>query len=476
MKRIYLLSIFLSLLTLQGCGVGPDYQKLDISLPSSWENAPHDTIRNPPSLESAWWENFQDPLLNTLMAEAVTHNLGLKEALARLESARHLLAQADTAFFPTFTMEGAYERERKSKNAPTYNPTYYLGTYNDVHLGVSTSWELDLFGRIQRAEEMAQATFDISVADVKGVLLSLQASVAQTYIALRSTQTQIQHQTQLINLSQEALQLTQDLMSAGSVNQQTAEDAQSTYDTALADKTSLEVTLKTALHQLAILLGKPPTALYQYLARPHPIPLPPPSVFSDLPSTVLEQRPDIQAAERALAESTSEIGLLTGDLFPKFSLTGSWGYNSRNGTTLIRSRSTTFNVGPDFTWPIFDFGRIRDSIKSQEAERDARLYAYQDAILRALADVETALVTLKNKAIFYQKMQKILSSQKITSVLTEDLYDAGSADYLDVIQKQQAELRGDLKSASSAEEYAIAAINLYKSLGAGIPQGKENIS
>ncbi|HQS83779.1 MAG: hypothetical protein B7Y25_02475 [Alphaproteobacteria bacterium 16-39-46] len=475
MKINHLLSLFI-LLGLPGCNVGPDYQKPDISLPSSWKNTSPAISSEKPPLESTWWENFQDPLLNTLMTEALAHNLGLKEAFARLESARQELAGADAAFFPTFTLDGAYERERKSKNAPTYNPAYYLGTYNDVRLGVSASWELDLFGRIQRAEEMAQATFDISVADVKGVLLSLQASVAQTYVTLRSTQTQLQLQTQIISISHEALQLTQDLMSAGQTNQQAVEDAQSTYEAAVADKSSLEIAFKTALHQLAILLGKPPTALYQRLAPPQPIPLPPLSVFSGLPSTVLEQRPDIQAAERALAESTSEIGLLTGDLFPKFSLTGSWGYNSRNGTTLIRSRSSTFTVGPSFTWPIFDFGRIRDTIKAQEAERDARLYAYQDVILKALADVETALVSLKNKAIFYQKMQQVASSQKTTRFLTKDLYDAGTVNYLDVIEKQQTELREALKATSSAEEYAISAINLYKSLGAGIPREQENIS
>ncbi|MBS0185756.1 MAG: efflux transporter outer membrane subunit [Proteobacteria bacterium] len=470
------ITLLLFLLLIQGCSVGPDYQKPNIQVPSSWENGLQSQSPQEHPLTPAWWENFQDPLLNTLMTEALAHNLTLKEALARIESARQQLAQAETSFFPTFTVDGAYERERLSKNAPNYNPAYYLGTYNDVRLGVSTSWELDLFGRIQHAEEMAQATFEISVADAKGVMLTLQASVAQTYIKIRSLQIQLQIQKHLSSLSQEALMLTQDLMSAGRLDQQAVEDAQSTYDSTMAENASLEISFKTALHQLAILLGKPPATLYQLFSCPRSIPLPPPSVFSELPSTLLEHRPDIQAAERALARSTAKIGLLTGDLFPKFSLTGYWGYESTNGTTLIRSKSATFHVGPIFTWPIFDFGRIRDSIKSQEAERDAVFYAYQEVILKALAEVETALITLKNKAIFYQKKETSLAAQKTKLLLTQNLYEAGTIDYLEVIEKQQAALNEDLKTRISAEEYACAAIDLYTALGVGIPRIKENIS
>ncbi len=467
MKK-YIKLIPLGFFLLQGCSVGPDYQKPKMDLPNSWKNA-QNTETETSVLNASWWENFEDPLLNDLMAEAVNNNWGLKEVWARLEASRQQLTRADAALFPEFDMSGSYDRERMSKNAPGFNPNFYLGTYNNVNLGVSTSWELDVFGRIRRSEEIAQALVDISVADVKGVLLSLYANVTQNYIILRSAQTQCQFQHKIVELSQEILRLTQDLMSSGLTNQQTVEEAQSRYEKALADQTLLEIILKTALHQLAILLGKPPAALYKRLSLSTPVPLPPLSIFSDLPSTLLEQRPDIQAAERTLAQATAEIGLMTGDLFPKFSLTGSWGYNSTKGSNLINSNSTTFGVGPSFSWPIFDFGRIRDSIRAQEAERDAQLFAYHEVVLKALSDVETALVTLKNKAIYHQKMQRILASQENKLLLTQDLYKAGTVDYLTVLTQHQAELEGALQVTLSAESYSSAAITLYKSLGAGIP-------
>ena len=465
MKKGY---VFASLFFLGGCTVGSDYHKPDLKLPTAWINAKEVL----PSIaeDVSWWQNYNDPILTDLVKQTVQFNMDLKTAFARVRQARAFLAGSKANLYPEFDSSGSLTHNKSSENSQFYmgsanNPS--LPYYDLFTLGVATSWELDLFGRLRRGEEEAQASFEAQIHDTRGVIISLIAEVAQSYINLRSYQQQLKITKRSYELWNSIYQLTQDLFKSGLAIESDVLQAKASRDAMKANLFPLEAKIKIEIHHLSILVGQAPGTLYPLLSKPSPIPETSLNIRAGLPSELLERRPDICVAEQNLVAAHAHIGVVQGDLFPKFSLTGNFGYESNKGSNFFNSQSSTFGFGPSFTWPVLDFGRIRANIDSTTALRDENFFKYKSVVLRALEEVENALVNLSTEEKRYQNLKRSFKAQKNAADIILTRFEAGQNDFLGVLQSEITAQTMKINMIQSKTTLLLNTIALYRALGGG---------
>jgi multidrug efflux system outer membrane protein len=335
-------------------------------------------------------------------------------------------------------------------------------------VGFDTVWEIDLFGRIRRGIEAADATLEAQVDDMHNVLLSLISEVAVNYINLRSYQKQLEITQKSFKEWDSIYKLNIALLKAGLATEIEVSQAEASRDQSEANLAPLQASIKATIHQLSVLIGEPPTYLYGLLCKVKPIPQIPQEFFLGLPSTLLQRRPDIRAAERNLAASTAQIGVAEGSLFPIFSLTGSTiGYQSNLASNLFSPHSAFYSFGPGFTWNIVDFGRVRAMINSAIAVRDENLYQYKNTILTALADVENALVNYGAETQHYLSLNKAYEASKKAADLSVLRYESGLINFITVYQTEIAYQVAELSLVQSQAALAIDSVALYKALGGG---------
>lgn len=483
MKRFR--ALFL-LCLLSGCMVGPDYYAPEIDVPEDWENATCNDAKKPKGIqeEVAWWENYKDPILTQLVEETIQSNYSLKVAFASICQARASLLGAEANLFPEIDATGFYSRNESSLNtrqffnsigatpqvAPTPPNTVATAQrrFNLYRVGFDTTWEIDLFGRIRRGIEAADATLDAQVDDMHNVLLSLISEVAINYINLRSYQKQLEITQKSFEEWDSIYKLNIALLKAGLATDIDVSQAEASRDQTEASLAPLQASIKTTIHQLSVLVGKPPTYLYGLLCKVEPIPQIPEEFFLGLPSTLLQRRPDIRAAERNLAASTAQIGVAEGSLFPIFSFTGSTiGYQSNMASNLFSPNSQFYSFGPGFTWNIVDFGRVRAMINSAIAVRDENLNQYKYTVLTALADVETALVNYAAESRRYHDLNKAYKASKKASDISLLRYKSGLINFITVYQTEIAYQAAELSLIQSQATLGINSVALYKALGGG---------
>lgn len=465
MKKGYSL---VTLFFLGGCTVGPDYHKPNLELPSSWKNDEKSFL--PISEELPWWQNYNDPILTNLIDNAIRSNVDLKTAFARIREERAYYARSVASLYPEFDASGSITHNKNSENVQSFigtgdNPTEPY--YDLFSAGVNTNWEIDLFGRLKRGEEWAQATLEAQIDDTRGVLISLIAEVAQNYINLRSYQQQLKITRKSYELWNSIYRLNQDLFESGLAIESDVLQAKASRDSIKASIYPLEASIKSAIHHLSILIGKTPEYLYTILSSPQPIPEISFDIFAGLPSELLERRPDIRSAERTLAAAQAQIGLAQGDLFPKFSLTGNFNYESNKGANFFRPPSSTYSFGPSFTWPVLDFGRIRANIDSKTAIRDESFFQYKSIVLRAFEDVENALVNLSTEENRYHNLKNSFMSQKEAADIILLRFKAGEVDFLNVLQAEITAQAMELNVIQSKATLILNTVFLYKALGGG---------
>ena len=455
-----------------GCTVGPNFKPPEADFPPAWTGvsapAPEVTsaaVSEPVTLVE-WWRSYEDDTLTSLIDRAVRSNLDLREAEARIRQARAARGVGAADLWPTVDSSASYTRSRGSGG----NDGFAGGggsTQDLFQLGLDASWELDFFGGTRRNVEALDADTKAAVEDRRDVLVTLTADVGLNYINLRGLQQQIAIARRNLEAQRRTAQITRRRFEAGFVSALDVANAEAQAATTASQIPVLESSAREAIYILSVLLGEQPAALVEELQGTEPIPPVPPTVPVGLPSDLLRRRPDIRRAEAQVHAATARIGVATADLFPRFSLTGSFGFSSSDLTSLVNWSSRTWSVGPSVQWPIFDAGRIRWNIEVQNALQEQVLIAYQRTILTALRDVETALVAYAKEQEHRLLLEEAVANNRKAVKLSMDLYTAGQTDFLNVLTAQGSLFSSEDALVQSTRTLSTDLVALYRALGGG---------
>jgi outer membrane protein, multidrug efflux system len=455
-----------------GCiTVGPDYVPPNPQVPARFDEATAtEAAHRPEPTNDAWWENLDDPDLDRLLRQALQSAPDIAAAQARVREARALAGFAGATRFPIVDGGGLYTRNLGSDNVPTGVPPGGLGP--DVHsnlwlAGFDASWEIDVFGGERRAIESAQANYQAVIADRAAVVLTLLAEVARDYVELRGAQRRLEVARKDLGIEQDLQALTQSLLSAGLATQQDVLRAQAQVADTQAMIPTLNTDERAAAYRIAGLTARASTEIVASLSVPRPIPHAVYEVPIGLPSDLLQRRPDVCAAERRIAAANARIGVAKVDLYPHFSLTGVAGIESLNLASFTSGSSGYYQVGPGFTWRIFDAGRIRFQVLAESARTDAAAVAYQRSVLDAFSDVETALVSYANAQLRRERLAAESAADADATRIARILYERGVENFLTVLDAERSLYAADDALAQSERDSALALIALYKSLGGG---------
>jgi outer membrane protein, multidrug efflux system len=466
MKRIGCWAPVLLLIGVQGCAVGPDYRPPTPHTPGTWGQDDQQGVTRASADLKAWWRQFDDPVLNTLVDRAVAGNLDLKIALAAVREARALRGIAAADQLPTINAAGAYARVRESENVRPL-PRGFDAEHNLFLLGLDASWELDVWGRVRRSVEGADATLEAAEDNRRDVLVIVLAEVARNLVDVRTAQQRLLIARNNIQTQQEVVDLTRVRMQAGLATEVEVSQALTLLATTRAQVPALQVAQDQAIHRLAVLVGAPPAALLDELRRVDRIPPAPPAVPIGLPSDLLRRRPDIRRVERELAAATARIGVATAELFPRFSLTGTLGVSAVDAASVFTAASRFSSIGPQVVWPIFAGGRIRANIRAQEARQEAALARYEQTVLAALADTENALVAWGEEHTRQQQLTEAVGASEVALTLSRELYVRGLVDFLSVLDNQRSLYAAQDQRVQSEGTLVVSLIALYKALGGG---------
>lgn len=446
---------------LSGCAVGPDYERPRTKAPEQWGESA-DTA---PADLSAWWTVFKDETLNRLVERAVKANHDLRIAAGRVAESRAEQGVVLGALLPEIDADASHSHSRQSPNAQPFALTHvYQSRY---HVGFDASWEIDLFGGVQRAYEAASADHESWIENRRAVLVTLLGEVARNYVAYRGSQLNRSVLRQNAATARETAEIARARLAAGVATTLDVARAEAQLASAEAALPPAEVLLKQFSHRLSVLTGEPPGALARELAADGPIPSASERVIIGLPSDLLLRRPDVRQAERRLASQTARIGVAVSELYPKISLTGAFGLDSLGSADLLKWQSRAWSLGPSIRWPIFAAGRLRAQIAVEDARKEQLLAAYEKSVLTALEDVENALVQYLREQERLKSLIEAATADRRAIVLADDLYRKGLTSFLDVLDAQRTFYSTELELGRSKADVALYLVALYKALGGG---------
>ena len=478
--RCSCVAILLSALT--GCMVGPDFHKPETQMPAGWVGVTPTTapttggsMTNPRPVDvSRWWQNFNDPELNSLIDRAVASNLDLKLATSRLLQARASAASSPppsgpppTSTPPTAARAPKAPSTRSSAPTALSRPSLSASSRDLFQAGLDAGWELDVFGGVRRDIEAANADIRAAVEDRRDVLVTLTSEVALNYISLRGYQRQLYIARENLAAQERSADVTRRRQKGGFI---------SGLDTANADaqvantRSTLPVFQQQAqqtIYDIALLLGAEPDALLKELSAEAPIPPTPPEVPIGLPSDLLKHRPDIRRAQSQWHAANARIGVATADLFPKFAITGSVGTSGPNGGSLFNWDNGFWSIGPSVSYEIFDAGRIRANIAVQNELTNQAALSYEQTVLAALRDVESALVGYAREQQHRAALTDAVAANQKAVDLSTSLYKQGQTDFLNVLTAQRSLFASQDALVQSNRTIATNLVALYKALGGG---------
>lgn len=440
---------------LNACTVGPDYVRPTVDTPLSWRVTDQDAkdLAN-----TVWWEQFNDPVLNDLIAVALSGNKDLLIASARIEEYEGRYGVSRAGLFPQVGL-GADASQQNTRSGSTQKGNY--GSYDTM---LSTSWEIDLWGKIRRQNEAARAQVVASEEGRQGVILSLVASVASAYINLRDLDRQLEIATSTAKSREASYAVFQDRYAGGVISTLELSQNKSQYEEALANIPSLEKSIAQQENALSLLLGRNP----EPIARGKSIDdLGVPAVPEGLPSSLLERRPDIREAEQNLIAANAQIGAAKAAYYPSISLTGVLGVASGNLSSLFSGAASTWQYGAAVNVPIFSAGRIGSQVKVAEAQQQQALFAYQKAIQNAFREVNDALVDQEKTLTQLDAQRLQVDSLKQYAETARLRYDNGYTSYIEVLDAERSLFNAQLQYTRTQQTRLQAMVNLYKAIGGG---------
>ncbi len=450
-----------------GCAVGPNYQPPKANLPSHWTAPLAGGETNASADLAAWWKNFSDTNLNSLMETAVQSNLTLRIAESRVREARAERGVVAGSLWPSIGSSASYSRNRWGQNSFPPLPPGTALDYNAYNANFDAAWELDVFGGTRRAVESANAEVGAAEYGRRDVLVSLLAEVARNYIGARAYQQRLAITRQNIQVQQEILDLTSNRFENGLSSDLDVQQATALLTATEAEVPSLETGFDQSVRHLAVLLGQAPGALQDEMSVEKPIPLTPPTVPAGLPSDLLQRRPDVQRAERELAAATARIGVAKADLFPKFSLTGIAGLQTISAGNWFDYASRYWSAGPTVQWEIFEAGSIRANVRVQNARQEQALDTYEQTVLVALEDAENALTAYAREQTRRESLSQSVQANEQALELSTQLYNNGLADFLHVLDSERSLYAAQDALVKSDQTVSLNLVQLYKALGGG---------
>ncbi len=459
--------VALSVLLLGACTVGPDYREPPpVDTGSGWTQ-PDDATRLQVEL-SVWWTSLGDPVLDRLITTALSDNLDLRQAQARISETRALADHAAGGYAPSVGVGGSVNRRRQSENGPL--PIGSIpGMERDQTIydtGFDAAWEIDLFGGTRRAVESADATLQAAQFDAIDVRISVAAEVARTYLTLRGAQRELAAREASVETLQHTVELVGKRVEVGDAAQADVDTAQARLAAASATLPGIRARQRAAALGLGILLGAPPERELALVDTTAPeIDLTPLPVGER--ADLLRRRPDVRAAERRLAANTANIGVATAELFPKLSINAGGGFQSLDAGDLFESASQTFSIMPLISWRVFDGGRVRAQIRASEARQQQAALAYEQVVLIALGDAERALSDYRLGLDAVEAQQVAVQAARRSYAHARTRFEAGDITLTDLLAEERF-----LHDAEDAyvRAYTVTAIDLialFKALGGG---------
>jgi len=406
-------------------------------------------------------------VLNGLIEKADKGNLQLKEAFARIKEARAIRGVEAGERFPDLNATGGARRKRSPHTFRT--PTTQKSRSDEFFkFGGEGSWEIDFWGRIDRSIESADASLAATVEDYRDVLVVLYADVSTNYVEVRALQDRIKYVRGNIETQRKSLRLTKDRFNAGLAPLLDVEQAELNLAMTESSLPTLEMLLVRTINRLGVLLGEHPDSLHVELAKPASIPEPLEHITVGLPMELLRQRPDIRQAERELAAQTALIGVATADLYPSFSLFGTFEIAANDFSDVFDyGNSKMHSFGPSFTWNIFDGGRVRNQIRAEDARTEQALVRYEQTVLTALEDVENAMVSYIQEDVRREALERSVMAARKSTELVSTLYINGLTDFQNVQEMERFQFEQEDKFAESEGLVIQNLISIYRSLGGG---------
>ncbi len=479
---------------LAACTVGPSYHAPQLSLPPKFAATalvPAAQASAPQAELAAWWSQFHDAELSALLTQALRGNLDLEAAASRVRVAREQLIIAGAARFPEINGDAGIDAIHLSQNSGISEFTSLFGgggggsssssaasgftlpglNITTYSLGFDASWEIDLFGGVRRSIQAAEAQAEQAVWSQRDSEVSIAAEVANDYWALRALQAEIGIVNQQVQQQSEMLSLQQARRRFGFVTEQNVHSQAAELAQTRAALPDLDSALQAQVHALGVLVGEPPEALQAQLAAVRALPPPPQAIPVGLPSELLRRRPDVRAAERALAASSARIGVAVDALYPKIDLTGAVDLVSVELKHLLDIASRQYNVSGAFSAPLFQAGRGRANVRIAEEQNRQALYAYQNTVLEALRDVEDALTRYGDELKKNEALRQASSEAQAAADIARRQFQLGVNNIGPVLTAQSAALQERMQLAQSNGALASDLVSLYEALGGGWSPG-----
>lgn len=492
-------------LGLAACTVGPDYKAPTPPNTPGWnelsKHAQADVSQqsNP---DPKWWSNFKDPMLTEVINRAIAGNLDLQQAVLRVFVAQQSEITTRAAGLPTVTGNGSFTREQlgvrglllsqgtygqlntlANQGAPNYGidpatgrqiATTAGGLLNQLSTpvdlfsyGLSSSWQLDLFGRVRRASEQSRANTEAQIAATNDALVMLEGQVAQAYVQLRGAQALLASQQVNVRTAQQSLNLTQRRAREGLTTQLDVDQAQTQLANYQSQLPGYEKQAQQSMNRLSVLTGQPPGTLDAMLTPETPLPTVPAVVNVGVPSTLARRRPDIRQAEEQLHAATAGVGVAVANFYPDVSLTGSFGLRALDASYLTNWASAFYSFGPSISLPIFQAGRLTSALKTARAQESQAALQYRGVVLNALREVEDALVAYRTDRAARDRIAVAVQSGQSALDLSRNAYDHGLASFLQVLDAERT-LVGSRQQLLQADILLTNdVVSLYGALGGG---------
>jgi NodT family efflux transporter outer membrane factor (OMF) lipoprotein len=400
---------------------------------------------------------FQDPELNKLIEIALEQNLTLRSAGLRVLQSQQQLSIAVGSQYPQQQqISGAAARQKANQEI-----------VNNYNVDLNLSWELDFWGRFRRQVESASAELDASVADYDGVMVSLVAQVAQSYILIKTFRQRVDLARVNVALQEESLRVAQAKLDVGDVSELDVDQAETLLYNTLGTVASLEVSLQQFKNSLANLLGRPPHNLNYLLDETGDIPSAAPEFAVGMPQDVIRRRPDLRAAERRLAAQSERIGVAQSELYPSFTIGGSIGSSASESGNLFQSESEVWKVLGGFEWNIFNYGRLKSNVRLQDARFQQQLVDYRDSVIRAQGEVENAIVAFLKSHEQLAAYRVAAESSTNAVTISNSQYENGLIDYNRVLTTLNTNVQQQDRLAATQGSVATNMVAVYRSLGGG---------
>jgi len=475
-KTLKNFSISIGLVVLiSGCtAVGPDFKKPEAEVSDSWLEAHDPRVDTSSTAYRDWWTVFNDPVLIGLIELAYKQNLNLQVAGLRILEARAQLGIATGLQYPqSQSVQGSYTRQRNSVNAPPFSnlPDDVVSRINPAIDFWSTSfniaWEADIWGKFRRGVEAADANLAANLLNYDAVLVTLSGDIALLYTTIRTLEQRVAYTRENVTLQENALQLARTRFELGATSELDVQQSLSQLKNSESLIPVFKMKIRQSKNALSVLLGMPPNDLEDVLKGPAKIPEAPTMAAIGIPADLIRRRPDVRVAEMVAAAQSATIGIAKAELYPQFVLAGSIGLAGDTFSNQFQSGSGTGFITPLINWNIFNYGRIKNNVRANDARFQQTVVNYQNVVLNAAREVEDGLVGFLRAQEQVGYLDTAVTASKRSVELSLDQYKAGTVDYQRVLNSQ-ASLLGQQDSLASAKGTIVSSlVSTYRALGGG---------